>query len=133
MSFHINNNNILPPSQFGFRAKHSTVHHVHRVVDAISTSLERKQYCYYVFLDISQAFDRVRHDGLLFKLRNCLPSPLFLLIKSYLTDRFFQTRFGSCTSEIAVIKAGVPQGDILSPLLFNICLRPTYNTRHPSC
>jgi len=91
MSSHINNNNILPPSQFGFREKHSTIHQVHRVVDVISTSLERKQYCSCVFLNISQAFDRVWHDddGLLFKLRNCLPSPIFLLIKSYLTDRYF--------------------------------------------
>jgi len=120
MFFHINNNNILPPSQFGFRAKHSTIHQVHRVVDAISTSLERKQYCSCVFLDISQAFDRVWHDGLLFKLRNCLPSPLFLLIKSYLTDRYFQTRVGSSISEMSLIQAGVPQGGILSPLLFNI-------------
>jgi hypothetical protein len=119
MSSHINNNNILPSSQFDFRAKHNTVHKVHRVIDAISTSLERKQYCSCVFLDISQAFDRVRHDNLLFKLRNFLPSPLFLLIKSYLTDRYSQTRFGSCISEIALIKEGVLQGGILSTLLFN--------------
>lgn len=51
--------NILPSSQFGFRAKHSTIHQAHRVVDAISTSLEKKCYCTAVFLDISQAFDRV--------------------------------------------------------------------------
>ncbi|VVC41248.1 Reverse transcriptase domain [Cinara cedri] len=120
MSSHINNNNTLPSSQFGFRAKHSTIHQVHRVVDAISTSLERKQYCSCVFLDISQAFDRVWLDGLLFKIRNCLPSSLFLLIKSYLTDRYFQIRFGSSISEMALIQAGVPQGGILSPLLFNI-------------
>lgn len=48
----INNNNILSSSQFGFRAKHSTIHQVHRVVDTISTSLIRKQYCSCVFLDI---------------------------------------------------------------------------------
>jgi len=44
----------------------------------------------------------------------------FFLIKSYLTDRYFQTRFGSCISEMALIKAGVPQGGILSLLLFHI-------------
>jgi hypothetical protein len=120
ISSHINNNNILPPSQFGFRVKHSTIHQMHRVVDTISTSLERKQYCSCASLDVSQAFDRVWHDGLLFKLRNCLPSPLFLLIKSYLTNRYFQTRVGSCISEISLIQAAVPQGGILSPLLFNI-------------
>lgn len=120
LSPHVISNNILPPSQFGFRAKHNTIHQVHRLVDCISTSLERKQYCSCVFLDISQAFDRVWHDGLLFKLRNFLPPSLFLLTKSYLTDRYFQIRIGTCTSQMAIINAGVPQGGILSPLLFNI-------------
>jgi len=89
-------------------------------VDAISSSLEKKQYCTCAFLDISQAFDRVWHQGLLFKLRKCLPSALFLLIKSYLDNRYFQIRYGSSLSSIASINAGVPQGGILSPLLFNI-------------
>jgi hypothetical protein len=83
ISPYIITNNILPPSQFGFRTNHSTIHQIHRLVDAISTTLERKQYCTCAFLDISQAFDRVWHDDLLFKLRNFLPSSLFLLIKSY--------------------------------------------------
>lgn len=72
------------------------------------------------FLDISQALDRVWHDGLLFKLRKFLPSSLFLLIKSYLTDRYFQIRIGTCTSQMTIINTGVPKGGILSPLLFNI-------------
>jgi retron-type reverse transcriptase len=42
------------------------------------------------------------------------------LIKSYLTDRHFQVQFNSSISEIAPIKAGVPQGGILSPFLFKI-------------
>lgn len=120
LSSHIILKNVLPHSQFGFRCKHSTIHQAHRVVDAISSSLEKKQYCTCVFLDISQAFDRVWHQGLLFKLRKCLPSALFLLIKSYLDNRHFKIRFGSAFSNIATINAGVPQGGILSPILFNI-------------
>jgi hypothetical protein len=69
---------------------------------------------------ISQAFDQVCHKGILFKLRKFLPSLLFLLIKSYLTNRYFQIRCGSSTSIIAPITAGVPQGSILSLILFNI-------------
>lgn len=52
-------NSILPNSQFGFRSTHSTIHQVHKVEDAISHALEKKLYCTCVFLDISQAFDRV--------------------------------------------------------------------------
>ncbi|KAL4096787.1 hypothetical protein QTP88_021671 [Uroleucon formosanum] len=112
--------NILPNTQFGFRASHSTTHQVHRVVDAISYSLEKKLYCNCVFLDIAQAFDRVWHDGLLYKLKKFLPPTYYLLIKSYLTDRFFQVRHGSALSDLASINAGVPQGGILSPILYNI-------------
>jgi hypothetical protein len=111
---------ILPDYQFDFRTSHSTTHQVHRLVDAISYSLEKKLYCTCAFLDISQAFDRVWHQGLLYKLKSFLPSSYFSLIKSYLTDRSFKICFGAATSEIASINAGVPQGGILSPILFNI-------------
>lgn len=113
-------NSIIPNSQFGFRSAHSTIQQVHRVVDAISYSLEKKLYCTSVFLDVSQAFDRVWHDGLLFKLKKFLHPTYFLVIKSYLSDRNFQVRVGNSFSSIAPISAGVPQGGILSPILYNI-------------
>jgi hypothetical protein len=43
-----------------------------------------------------------------------------MLIKSYLTKRCFHTRIGSSYSSIAKIRAGISQGDILSPILYNI-------------
>jgi len=48
-------------------------------------------------------------------------------MESYLTDPYFQIHQGSCTSNIATINAGVPQGGVLSPILFNI-----YSTDQPS-
>ncbi|KAL4083691.1 hypothetical protein QTP88_029007 [Uroleucon formosanum] len=117
---YIFSNNIIPNTQFGFRASHATTHQLHRLVDAISFSLEKKKYCSCVFLDVSQAFDRVWHEGLLFKLKAFLPTTYFLLIKSYLTDRHFQVKFGSSFSNIEKISAGVPQGGILSPILYNV-------------
>lgn len=53
-----------------------------------------KKYCSGVFLDISQAFNRVCHQGLLFKLKQFFPGPLYLIIKSYFSNRLFfrQTR-----------------------------------------
>lgn len=121
MSSHIILNNVLLHSQFGFRCKHITTHQVHSIVDAISFSLEKKQYCSSVFLDLSQVFDRVWHQGLLYKLRKYLPSALFLLIKSYLTNCYSQLRFGSAFSDILTIISRVPQGSIL-PLFYLIFL-----------
>lgn len=111
---------IIPDHQFGFREKHSTIQQVHRVVNAIENALEKKEYCSAVFLDVKQAFDRVWHEGLLFKIRGILPGNHFNLLKSYLLDREFRVRFGSAYSNFKPILAGVPQGSVLSPTLYNI-------------
>jgi hypothetical protein len=126
----INENKILPDHQFGFRQSHSTIHQAHRIVDAISFSLEKKLYCACVFLDVSQAFDKVWHHGLLFKLKQFLHPSYYLLIKSYLTNRNFRVCYGSSVSSIAPINAGVPQGGILSPILYNIYASDQPTTPH---
>jgi len=83
------NKKILPDYQFGFRTKHSTIHQVHRVVDAVSFALEKKRYCTCAFLDVSQALDRVWHEGLLYKLKQFLHPTYYIILKSYLADRHF--------------------------------------------
>jgi len=50
---------ILPDHQFGFRQKHATTEQVHHIVSIIHDALESDQYCMAAFLDISQAFDKV--------------------------------------------------------------------------
>lgn len=64
------------------------------------------------------AFDRVWHLGLLNKLKGILPATYYLILKSYLSDRFFQVTQGTSSSPIYPILAGVPQGSILAPLLY---------------
>jgi hypothetical protein len=81
-------------------------------------ALEDRKYCAAVFLDVSQAFDTVWHSGLLYKIKQFLPPPYFLLLKSCLSDRKFQVRVGNEKSELQPIKAGVPQGSILGPILY---------------
>lgn len=58
--------------------------------------------------------------GLLFKLKSLLPPPYFLFFKSYLEIRPFVTNIGSEFSNLYPILAGVPQGTISSPFLYNI-------------
>uniref|UniRef100_A0A1Y1KFT3 Reverse transcriptase domain-containing protein n=1 Tax=Photinus pyralis TaxID=7054 RepID=A0A1Y1KFT3_PHOPY len=112
----MNNTDIssqLPLHQFGFREGHSTTQQVHRIVNEISRSLEEKRYCTAVFLDVAQAFDKVWHTGLLHKLKRSLPSYYYLLLKSYLSDRFFTVKYNNEHSNYHPIKSGVPQGSVL--------------------
>jgi hypothetical protein len=116
----LEDNKVIPNHQFGFRQKHSTVEQVNRVFEKIRKTLEEKEYCSSAFLDIQQAFDRVWHDGLLYKIKNSLPHTYYLLMKSYLSGRLFQVKESGDTSRLYDIQAGVPQGSILGPILYAV-------------
>jgi hypothetical protein len=69
-------------------------------------------------LDISQAFDKVRHTGLLYKLRLYFPLNYFILLKSYLTNRHFRVKVDNEYSDLLPTHARVPQGSVLGPLFY---------------
>ena len=72
-----------------------------------------------VFLDLSKAFDRVWHEGLLYKLEcNSITGNLLALIRDYLANRKQRVVLNGKSSEWATISAGVPQGSVLGPLFF---------------
>jgi hypothetical protein len=99
----VENNRLLPNHQFGFRQRHSTTEQTHRIVQRKNEALENKQYCSAAFLDISQAFDKVWHTGLLYKLRRSLPLNYFLILKSNLHSRHFLVKVDTEYSPRAVI------------------------------
>lgn len=116
----LDESNIIPSHQFGFRKSHSTIEQVHRVHDTIRECFERKQYCSAAFLDVQQAFDRVWHKGLLCKIKQRLPHSSYSILASYLSNRVFQVRYGEARSSFYNIEAGVPQGSVIGPILYNI-------------
>lgn len=109
---------IIPNHQFGFRKKHGTIEQIHRIVETINHTFEHNKYCTAAFLDISQAFDKVWHDGLLYKLKKLLPINFYLFLKSYVQDRYFYVKEEGDSSPLCQINAGVPQGSVLGPALY---------------
>ena len=74
-----------------------------------------------VFLDMSKAFDKVWHEGLLYKLKqNEISSQMLNLLTNYLDKRKQRVLLNGCESHWAIIEYGVPQGSVHGPLLFLI-------------
>jgi hypothetical protein len=99
-------NGLISNQQFGFRQRQSTTEQKHRIV-RINEALENMQYCSAAFLDISQAFDKVRHTGLLYKLRLSLPLNYFPILKSYFLSRHFLIKIETEYTELSPVNADI--------------------------
>lgn len=120
---------LIPNHQFGFRNRHGTIEQVHRIVKEINRDLENKRLCSAAFLDISQAFDKVWHDGLFYKLKKNLPHHFYSLLRSYLSNRHFLVKHQNDYTELHTINAGVPQGSVLGPVLYLLYTHDLPTTR----
>ena len=114
-------NNLLTWRNSGFKPFDSTVNQLIFLVHKINQSLEKGQDICLIFLDVSKAFDRVFHEGLIFKLSSFGINGLLLKwFESYLSHRSQRVVINGQESEWLYTSAGVPQGSILGPLLFII-------------
>ena len=110
---------LLTKYNSGFKKNDSTVNQLITLVHNIYKSLDEKNDVCMVFLDVSKAFDKVYHEGLIFKLRQLgIEGKLLKWIKSYLTNRKQRVVLNGKMSDWKHTNAGVPQGSILGPLLF---------------
>ena len=120
---------ILHNDQFGFRPKHSTNMAIIKLVDKIVQATNNDEITAGLFLDLSKAFDTIKHDILLDKMAHYGIRGLVLeWFKNYLSNRKQFVDYNSHTSELKSISSGMPQGSILGPLGFIIYVNDIPNS-----
>ena len=114
-------NKLISSNQSGFKPGDSCINQLlsitHEIYESFDVGLEVRS----VFLDISKAFDKVWHDGIIYKLtQNGISGNLLNLLEDFLKERKQRVVFNGRVSTWKNINEGVPQGFILGPLLYLI-------------
>ena len=116
---YLRDNNLLSSLQSGCIPGDSTVNQLIFLYNTFCKALDSGKEVRAVFFDISKAFDRVWHAGLLLKLKSAVVAGSVLTwFKRYLFDRRQRVVLPGANSNWTFIRAGVPHGSILGPLLF---------------
>ena len=122
LHFFLEKTSFFNPAQFGFRRKKGAEQQLANVIQHIHDSFHRGDDVLMVSLDIKKAFDTVWRPGIISKLHDNaqVRGPILRLTADYLRDRYARVSVGDATSQPAEWVLGVPQGGVLSPLLFNV-------------
>ena len=111
--------------QYAYRRSRGTEHHLTTIMDCVNRALLRKEGVYIISSDIAGAFDRVSHYQLTWALRRYgIDERTHRLIHNWLQGRKFCVKYrtpkGLTIGPATSMSAGLPQGGILSPLLWNM-------------
>ena len=121
MLSHLESENLLTPSQYGFRPKRSTRLAATALFDNIRRDVDRGNLVGAIFIDLSKAFDTLSHSKLLTKLPGYgIEDRELMWFTDYLFERKMTVSYEDLLSNKQSSFTGVPQGSILGLLLFLI-------------
>lgn len=131
---HLVSHQLLNPAQFGFLQNKSTNLQVVSALNDWIAAVNNQAQVDAIYFDIAKAFDIVSHPKLLHKLGSYgISGPVAKWIKSFVSDRTFVVKVGDRLSSAHKIASGVPQGSVLSPLLFLIYINDVTDELTCSC
>ncbi|KAF2343914.1 Reverse transcriptase domain [Trinorchestia longiramus] len=126
LTFFLEQKGVFRKTLGGYQRRLSAIHQVTKLEAAIRSTLVNKSIMLCLFIDFSSAFDTVWPMGVLYKLGRCgVRGTMLRWLQAYLKDRPFKVFMEGTYSSERIAKSGVPQGAVLSPLLFNIMMYDT--------
>ena len=110
--------NLIPSNQSDFKPGGSCINQLLSITHEIHRSFNDAIEVRGVFLDILKAFDKVWHNGIIFKLKqNGISGKLLSVSSDFLKDKKQRVTSNGKVSSWTGVNVGFPQGSILSPLL----------------
>lgn len=120
--------NIIHNSQNGFRSNRSTTDSIINLTEEIQKAFKRKQELIAVFLDIEKAYDTTWKQYILQQLkRHGINGNMFYFIQNFLKNRKFEVKVNGHLSQERNQTNGVPQGEILSVILFLLAINGIFD------